>query len=261
MEVSIVGPDGGDAIQLGPIGMRIWRTAIPPTTVWGSARSRCRRILTDRAWTATPATTRASGAPHTLFNQNGPLGAPQHPPVRRPARVRPWRPGMPLSPAATCALSPSAVSRSLTWSAVLQAGWAAPSASNRQHRDFVLCTDRARIGGAGTGMARGGPRGHLSGHGSGGGPRARGISGTTNSTSSTWARPSWPWPSPPPTKASAAATHRLATKTRHGPFLGVPSDQYCAYLLALGYPADRPLAPLHHLNRRPFDQVVHRGHW
>ena len=43
--------------------------------------------------------------------------------------------------------------------------------------------------------------------------------------------------------------------------LGVPSDQYCAYLLALGYPADRPLAPLRHLNRRPFDQVVHRGHW
>jgi nitroreductase len=43
--------------------------------------------------------------------------------------------------------------------------------------------------------------------------------------------------------------------------LGVPSDHYCAYLLGLGYPADRPLAPLHHLDRRPFDQVVHRGHW
>jgi len=43
--------------------------------------------------------------------------------------------------------------------------------------------------------------------------------------------------------------------------LGVPSDHYCAYLLALGYPADRPLAPLRHLDRRPFDQVVHRGRW
>jgi nitroreductase len=41
----------------------------------------------------------------------------------------------------------------------------------------------------------------------------------------------------------------------------VPGDHYCAYLLALGYPADRPLAPLHHLDRRPFDQAVHRGHW
>ena len=43
--------------------------------------------------------------------------------------------------------------------------------------------------------------------------------------------------------------------------LSVPGDHYCAYLLALGYPADRPLAPLRHLDRRPFDQVVHRGHW
>ena len=43
--------------------------------------------------------------------------------------------------------------------------------------------------------------------------------------------------------------------------LGVPDDRRGAYLLALGYPADRPLAPLTKINRRPFEEVVHRGHW
>ena len=36
--------------------------------------------------------------------------------------------------------------------------------------------------------------------------------------------------------------------------LGLPADRYCAYLIALGYPADRPLAPLTRINRRPFDR-------
>lgn len=43
--------------------------------------------------------------------------------------------------------------------------------------------------------------------------------------------------------------------------LGFPSDKFCAYLIALGYPADRPLALIRHPDRRPFDEVVHRGHW
>jgi nitroreductase len=43
--------------------------------------------------------------------------------------------------------------------------------------------------------------------------------------------------------------------------LGVPEDRFCAWLIALGYPADRPLAPIARPNRRPFDSVVHRGRW
>jgi nitroreductase len=43
--------------------------------------------------------------------------------------------------------------------------------------------------------------------------------------------------------------------------LGLPSDRTCVYLISLGYPADRPLAPIKRPNRRPFDEVVHRGHW
>jgi nitroreductase len=43
--------------------------------------------------------------------------------------------------------------------------------------------------------------------------------------------------------------------------LGLPEDRFCAWLIAVGYPADRPLAPIARPNRRPFDSVVHRGHW
>jgi nitroreductase len=43
--------------------------------------------------------------------------------------------------------------------------------------------------------------------------------------------------------------------------LGLPADVEAALILDLGYPSDRPLAPLKRHDRRPFDEVVHRGHW
>jgi nitroreductase len=43
--------------------------------------------------------------------------------------------------------------------------------------------------------------------------------------------------------------------------LGFPDGRYCAYLIALGYPAGRPLAPVTRPDRRPFSEVVHRGRW
>jgi nitroreductase len=43
--------------------------------------------------------------------------------------------------------------------------------------------------------------------------------------------------------------------------LGVPEDRFCAVLISLGVPADRPLTPIARPERRPFDEVVHRGHW
>jgi nitroreductase len=43
--------------------------------------------------------------------------------------------------------------------------------------------------------------------------------------------------------------------------LGYPEDRFCAHLIPLGEPADRPLAPLRNPDRRPFDEVVHRGRW
>jgi nitroreductase len=43
--------------------------------------------------------------------------------------------------------------------------------------------------------------------------------------------------------------------------LGFPEDRYCAYLISLGYPAGRPLAPIRRPDRRPFGEVVHRERW
>ena len=43
--------------------------------------------------------------------------------------------------------------------------------------------------------------------------------------------------------------------------LGFPEGRFLAYLLSVGYPADKPLAVIERLNRRPFDEVVHRGRW
>src|SRR6266567_2462879 len=43
--------------------------------------------------------------------------------------------------------------------------------------------------------------------------------------------------------------------------LGLPEDRYAAYLIDLGYPADRPLRPIRKPNRRPFGEVVHRDRW
>lgn len=43
--------------------------------------------------------------------------------------------------------------------------------------------------------------------------------------------------------------------------LGLPEDKTCAFLIALGYPAGRPLAPIRRPDRRPLDDIVHRGRW
>jgi nitroreductase len=43
--------------------------------------------------------------------------------------------------------------------------------------------------------------------------------------------------------------------------LGFPDNKFCAYMISLGYPADRPLSLIRRPERRPFDEVVHREHW
>lgn len=43
--------------------------------------------------------------------------------------------------------------------------------------------------------------------------------------------------------------------------LGFPDGYFCGWLIALGYPADRPLKPIRNPNRRPLSDVVHDGGW
>jgi nitroreductase len=56
--------------------------------------------------------------------------------------------------------------------------------------------------------------------------------------------------------ADAVGDQELARR-----LLGVPEDRFCALLITLGVPADRPLTPIQRPDRRPFNDVVHRGHW
>lgn len=55
----------------------------------------------------------------------------------------------------------------------------------------------------------------------------------------------------------AAVTNQDLART----LLGFPPDRFCAYLIAMGRPAGRPLTPIAHPDRRPFREVVHHERW
>jgi nitroreductase len=143
---------------------------------------------------------------------------------------------------------------------VLQAGWAAPSAMNRQHRDFVVCTERAQLKALSKVWQY---AGHVA-------TSAATLAIVAPTPAEKGAGEVDEFDIGQAVMAMAIAAADLGIGSGHASIgdqdmaraiLGVPRDHYCAYLLALGFPADRPLAPLRHLNRRPFDEVVHRGHW
>ena len=58
--------------------------------------------------------------------------------------------------------------------------------------------------------------------------------------------------------AVALVTPRPTTRTRPGPYWGSPRGISWRHAFR-GYPSDKPLAVIERLNRRPFDEVVHRG--
>ena len=43
--------------------------------------------------------------------------------------------------------------------------------------------------------------------------------------------------------------------------LGLPADRECMWLISLGFPAGRALAPIERPNRRAFDDMVHHERW
>ncbi len=143
---------------------------------------------------------------------------------------------------------------------ILEAGRRSPSARNNQHWDFVIVTDPAALHELSTVWVG---AGHIAG--------ARAAIALVI-------------PDPPDersklmdqydlgqaTMAMSIAATELGVGTGHSAvgdqdkaraILAVPDDHQVAYLLGLGYPADRALAPIRKPNRRPFDEVVHRGRW
>jgi nitroreductase len=143
---------------------------------------------------------------------------------------------------------------------IAEAGWRAPSASNRQHWDFVIVTDPAQLQELST-VWQG----------------ARHIAGAAAAIALVV-------PDPPDertkiidqydlgqaTTAMTIAATDLGIGTGHSSvgdqekaraILGVPDDHVVSFLLGIGYPADRPLEPIVKPDRRPFSDVVHRGRW
>ena len=59
----------------------------------------------------------------------------------------------------------------------------------------------------------------------------------------------------------ASAHAIIADQQRFRALLHVPATHRGAYLLALGYPEAGPFTPVDRLDRREFDDVVHRGRW
>lgn len=143
---------------------------------------------------------------------------------------------------------------------VLEAGRRAPSSRNRQPCDFILVTDRDQLREL-SGVWQGG--GHIAGS-------AATIAIVLPQSDEPRQRESDRYDAGQATMAmmltaadlgigsghSAVGDHDLARR-----LLGFPEDRYLAYMIDLGYPAERPLKPLRNPNRRAFEDVVHRGRW
>ena len=143
---------------------------------------------------------------------------------------------------------------------ILEAGRLAPSAKNWQPWDFVLVTDRDQLRDL-TGVWQG--AWHV------GGAAAAIAIVAPNPPDDRWAG-LLQYDLGHATMLMMLAAADLGVGTCHSSvqdqelarkILGFPEDRFLAYLLSLGHPADGPLRPLQRLNRRPFDEVVHRGRW
>lgn len=143
---------------------------------------------------------------------------------------------------------------------IAEAGWRAPSASNRQHWNFIIVTDREQLQALST-VWQG----------------ARHIAGAAAAIALVI-------PQPPDERSKVLDQYDLGQATyaimvtaadlgigtghssvgdqdKAREILGVPADHDVAFMIGIGYPADHPLRPIVKPNRLPFDEVVRRGHW
>jgi nitroreductase len=143
---------------------------------------------------------------------------------------------------------------------IAEAGWRAPSASNRQHWNFIIVTYPEQLQALST-VWQG----------------ARHIAGAAAAIALVLPRPEDErtkvvdqYDLGQATYAIMLAAADLGIGTGHSSvgdqekareILGVPDDHDVAYLIGVGYPADRPLKPIVKPSRLPFDEVVRHGHW
>ncbi len=143
---------------------------------------------------------------------------------------------------------------------IAEAAWRAPSASNRQEWNFIVVTDRDQLQALSTVWQ--GAR-HIAG-------AAAAIALVVPQYDEDRGRLTSRYDLGQATYAMMVAAADLGIGTGHSSvgdqerareILGVPGDHDVAYLIGIGYPADRPLKPIKKPNRLPFDEVVRHGHW
>jgi nitroreductase len=141
---------------------------------------------------------------------------------------------------------------------ITEAGWRAPSASNSQPWDFVVCTDRELLTQLAT-LWQG--AGHVA-------TSAATIVLIAPVNDDRKAIIEYDLGQATLQMMVAAADLGIGTahasigeKDRAREILGFPDDKYAAYFIAMGYPSDRPLKPIMKPNRRPVGEVVHYNHW
>ena len=143
---------------------------------------------------------------------------------------------------------------------ILEAARRAPSAGNQQAWDFIVSTDREQL----ARLTRVGPAaGHVAGS-------AATIALVAPRSDDPQMRDLVQFDLGQATMSIMLAAADLGIGSAHAGahdqelarrLLGVPEDRFCAVLVTLGVPADRPLTPIQRPNRRPFNDIVHRGHW
>jgi nitroreductase len=143
---------------------------------------------------------------------------------------------------------------------IAEAGWRSPSASNRQHWDFIIVTDPDQLRELST-VWRG--AGHIAG-------AAAAIALVLPQVDDDRTRLIDYYDLGQATYAMMIAAADLGIGTGHSSvgdqdkarkILGVPADHDVAFLLGVGYPADRPLRPIAAPSRRRLAEVIHHGRW
>ena len=143
---------------------------------------------------------------------------------------------------------------------IAEAGWRAPSASNRQHWNFIIVTDREQLQALSTVWQ--GAR-HIAG-------AAAAIALILPQPADERSKVVDQYDLGQATYAIMVAAADLGIGTGHSSvgdqvkargILGVPADHDVAFLIGIGYPADRPLKPQVKPDRLPFDEVVRRDRW
>jgi len=143
---------------------------------------------------------------------------------------------------------------------ILEAARRTPSSMNQQPWDFVVCTDRDQLEDLSK-VWRG--AGHVA-------RSAATIALVAPHSNDGSMRESIQYDLGQATMSIMISAADLGVGTAHAAvtdqdlarrILGFDEGRFCAWLIALGFPSDRPLTPIKRPTRRPFDDVVHRGRW